>query len=466
MNKYSSKKNLISNHFFNLLSNFCSTILIFIYLFGIHSRFTFYLSDSLYIPYFFSGLSGLILLIKNIKKVTYFRIKPIAILLFISAISIFLSPDSSVFLIERFKAFIYFAYSLTIAYAIYLELSQWDCRHIIFLFFGAMITILLGCSLENYTSFKMISDQFRFFAYPHYYTSEIRDILLHGGIRPKLFTAEPSHLASSYILFSISWLIISTNRYKFIIFLVLFVILLFLIRSPIMFIGLFSAFIIYFYFNLSNIKKFFDITKPLKYIFLILILIIILYSTLTTALSGRLDFIVKGEDESILLRLVTPIFIAYETIVQYPFFGAGIGGKEAIENITLSVFMNHGINVNRLSKGIGIAHTIPNAFWEYWIVFGLFGGLLGLLCFNNFARKLSRNNKLIFFFLILAYGFASGAIGGTWIWASVFLTIMALDKTEKQVLKERRVQTDFDRHFYRYTTQWPLEPNEKITNPL
>jgi hypothetical protein len=401
---------------------------------------------------------------KNFKKIRFVHIKPIIYLLFIAAISIVISPEPSIFLIERFKAFIYLVYSLTIAYAIYLELSQWNHRHIICLFFGAMTTIFLGCVLENYTSIKNISDQFRIIAYPFYYTSELRDMILHGGIRPKLFTAEPSHLASSYILISITWLIISANRFKFVIYLVLFSIMIFLIRSPIMFIGLFSAFIIYFHSNIIKRNKFFDTSKPLKYIFLLLIIIVIFYSTIATALYGRLELIVKGQDESILLRLVTPIFIAYETIVKYPFFGAGIGGKEAVENITYSVFLNHDINVNRLSKGIGVAHTIPNAFWEYWIVFGLFGGLLGLLCLNILANRFVGGNKLIFFFLIITYSFTSGAIGGTWIWASVFLTIMALAKSEQQVPKKRWMQTFSDRQALRYAGQWPLKRAGKFPN--
>lgn len=462
MSIYSKKVDPISYHFWKSIIVIFSNILVIIFLFGIHSRFTLYLSSSLYIPYFFSGLSGILLLIKNLKKIRPVHIKPIVYLLFIAAISIIISPEPTVFLIERFKAFIYLAYSLTIAYAIYLELSQWNLRHIICLFFCAMTTIFLGCALENYTSIKNISDHFRTIAYPFYYTSEIRDMVLHGGIRPKLFTAEPSHLASSYILVSITWLIISENRFKFFIYLVLFSIIVFLIRSPIMFIGLFSAFIIYLHSNIIKKNKFLDPSKPLKSISILLIIIVIFYSTLATALYGRLEMVVKGQDESILLRLVTPIFIAYETIVQYPFFGAGIGGKEAVENITYSVFLKHDIDVNRLSKGIGIAHTIPNAFWEYWIVFGLFGGFLGLLCLNILASRFMGGNKLIFYFLIITYSFTTGAIGGTWIWASVFLTIMALAKSEQQIQKKRWIQTFSDRQALPYPGQWPLKQAGKL----
>ena len=62
--------------------------------------------------------------------------------------------------------------------------------------------IVVGAALENYTGFRAISDAFRQKFYDGVYRADLRDQILYGRIRPKLFTSEPSALTFAYTLFA------------------------------------------------------------------------------------------------------------------------------------------------------------------------------------------------------------------------------------------------------------------------
>ena len=99
----------------------------------------------------------------------------------------------------------------------------------------------------------------------------------------------------------------------------------------------------------------------------------------------RLDTIADGSDNSFAIRVTGPAMVAWETIARYPFFGAGIGGREAILDVLMQVY-------TPLVHIEGILHvlefSITNAFWVHWIFFGLVGGSLAGLALLHIVRNL------------------------------------------------------------------------------
>src|SRR5438128_2593030 len=78
-----------------------------------------------------------------------------------------------------------------------------------------LLSIFLGCLLEDYGGLRSISDAARGKMYSAFiYDADLRDELLYGQVRPKLFTTEPSAVTFSYTLFAFVWLMTSTWRWK------------------------------------------------------------------------------------------------------------------------------------------------------------------------------------------------------------------------------------------------------------
>src|SRR5262249_29587708 len=83
--------------------------------------------------------------------------------------------------------------------------------------------LIVGSLLENYTGLRAISDQFRRAAYPsaYIYDADLRDQIIYGRIRPKLFTSEPSYVTFGFTLFAFAWYMFSEWRWKFLGYLVM-----------------------------------------------------------------------------------------------------------------------------------------------------------------------------------------------------------------------------------------------------
>ena len=116
---------------------------------------------------------------------------------------------------ERIKGFIQITYSLVIGYGFFLTLVHADRRQLGRLFFVLCVALIVGCLLERTVEpFRNFSDAVRAKLYDAImvYQSDQRDELLYGGIRPKLFTSEPSAVSFGFTLFSFGWLMIAPWR--------------------------------------------------------------------------------------------------------------------------------------------------------------------------------------------------------------------------------------------------------------
>lgn len=413
-----------------------SVVLISAYLVGVHTRATYYFESGLYIPFFIAGVPGLVLLLINSSRIRRRHIQALMAFSGMAAISLFFAPQMTVFFVERIKALAYLTYSLFLAYGLYLELTKWERQALARYFLYATVLILVGCILENLEIIKDISDSFRVRMFPFVYYNDVRDIVDHGGIRPKLFTSEPSWVAGSFVLVSTVWLILSESPKKIAVYLSLLTAMLLVSRSPVLFIGVTNLVA---HIGLSErqhmrgsswLRRKYISRKYIKIVVAAAIGSLLIAIVLVTFLQQRFENVLSGIDGSVTLRLYTPALIALETVRKYPIFGAGIGGKESIEPIMYSVFTSLDINVARIEEGMGVAHTMANAFWEYWTVFGIVGGVMGLVFLNRIAKGVLRKDVVLFYLLILSISLTTGAVGGLWIWSAVFLYLVAIQKAK------------------------------------
>ena len=123
-----------------------------------------------------------------------------------------LSATDYAFLSKRFTGLVQLTYSLVIGYAMFLTLVHGERRRIANILLGFCVFIIVGCLLEAYAGLRPISDAVRERLYDTsiIYDADLRDQLLYGRVRPKLFTSEPSAVTFAYTQYSTLWLVVES----------------------------------------------------------------------------------------------------------------------------------------------------------------------------------------------------------------------------------------------------------------
>ena len=380
----------------------------FVFLLGLYSGISFYITDDLFIPYIFCGVTAIYFFIMNLKDLKAYHLSPFAFLAVITFIGIIFSDQMSEYFFERIKGFVQLFYSIIISFVFYLNLRKWKIRAVSSLFFVLIIIILIGTCLEIFTDFKDISDDLREKIFKgNLYDADLRDIYFYGMIRPKLFTEEPSHVAKFYLLCLFVWFSLSDNRVRYVIMFLFTALGIVLIRSHLILIIIPISIVVEAFYRKKirlNFKiKYKGIFVEKSFAILIILITIMLISSINTIVDKRVDQIISGDDDSFKLRFTGPIIIAYEVLKKYPIFGAGISGKEAIEEIINNVYYNLDV------KYYSVYSFSTNLIMSYFIYFGVFGGIIfGIGIYILVKRQKIIKKNLLFIIFI----FFSQTMGG------------------------------------------------------
>ena len=404
-------------------------ILVFIYLLGVYTGVILYLTPTLFIPTFIAGCAAILLLLKNIRRVQKSHLKPMFGLLVIALLTLFFAPNREAYFIERFKGFISLAYALVSAYVLFLEMSRWDRRAVARVFGVFSVLIIVGCLFENYTDFRDVSDAFRSEVFKQdLYGGLYRDYTQFGMIRPKLFTAEPSHVAK-FFLFSVTmWLALTQRRKKYLKLIVMMGVGFFLIRSPIVLLAVPSALLLFVYLDYGGVRKLLSsagIEGTFKLSILGISLGIGLIVAFQTILAPRIELIMTGRDTSFIGRILAPPVVTYHTLRKSPYFGAGIEGKEAIVRELTAAFASFGMIQNVRGWDFDILiNRIANVFWLHWIYFGLIGGIFAAYMIGRLMKNLGGTHYILCIALVLMFSQTMGGYVSVKIWTFVLMIFL------------------------------------------
>jgi hypothetical protein len=396
--------------------------LIVLYLLGIYTSVHIYSGGRLLVPVFVAGIAGFLLLIKNHKRIRVRHVKAIILIVAIVWLSV-LFKGVDAFFIERVKGGIQITYSILLAYGFFLEISRWKKEQVAKLFYYASLLIIIGCALENYTPFKILSDNFRYAVFHSgIYDALDRDIGFFGRERPKLFTSEPSHV-SKFLLFSITlWLALSLKNRKFYIKAILVSLAAaFVTGSPSLVLIVPISLIIAVYLEGNGLYPFLkrmSIGKFLSYFVVILLMLGTLTVAVTTVLSGRLTAMIE-EEGSIIIRVVAPPLITFDVLQEYPMWGAGITGKEMVAD-KIFYRLTDDFGLTYITEIEWATNMVTNAFWLHWIYLGLFGGILMGWAIYLLMKVLGVKHYLYCLFLILIFSQTMGGYVGPKTWTIIF----------------------------------------------
>jgi len=389
-----------------------------LFLSGLYTGVFLYISDNWFIPYFICGLSAIYFLIRNAHRLSFYCFMPLIYLYLITAVGMVFAPAPFEFFFERFKGFIQIMYSSSIGLLFFIHMRRWNNTAVSRLFMGFLIIIAAGATLEVFTKFKYLSDEFRHMVFRWgLYEADLRDLYTYGQIRPKLFTSEPSHVAKFYILSLFVWFALSENKKRYVLYLFFISTGLILIRSPIIILSIPLALTVEIFFRKNiDFTSFRDKERPFigkSLMALIFISIIFLSFALNTILAERVSKIIAGTDQSFALRISGPAVIAFDTIKQHPLWGAGIAGKEPISDIIFDAYRKIGFKIYSVYSANA---NFLSLFISYY---GLLGGLLFIGGFISLVRRLEIKGGIFIALTILIFSQTMGAFVSLMTWGYI-----------------------------------------------
>jgi hypothetical protein len=400
------------------------SFLVVIFLVGIYLEFGPRITASVPFPAAPSGIAGMIMLLRRrnwTDERQLFALMGVVTLYLLSTLCVTGIGD----LKHRLTGFLQISYSLVIGYGLFITLIRYERQRLARIFFWFCVVIVIGCTLENYIpAFRNFSDAVRkqLFSAQVFYDANIRDEVLYGGVRPKLFTSEPSYVAYGLTLYAFTWYVLSTWQWKIIAYLALLGAGMFLIRSPTLVLG---AALVAPYELLIVGRSVFGrtLSTDIKLMKLIVVMIAVVGAAAVGGshfFGARVTQVKSSDDPSFFFREIGPALVAKHTLVNRPLAGAGLTGEESIAKQVMQVYVSSPAFSTdwRFDK---IKETITNFFWLHWIYLGLLWGVIMLVALGAFMKALDAPSLLFCFIVWAVMGQSSGAYVSPKPWATLLI---------------------------------------------
>jgi hypothetical protein len=366
-----------------------------------------------------SGVAGLILLWRRRDDIQSRHIAGLLGVIALYLASILAATDVA-FLSKRFTGLLQLTYGLVISYGLFLTLIRGERGQIAWILLGFCIFIIIGCVLESHTGLRAISDKMRDRLYDSgvVYDADLRDQLLYGRIRPKLFTSEPSAVTFAYTHYCAAWLIVSSWRWKLPVYLGLIGLAFAVLPGPTLVLMLLLM-IPYVIFLAGDPRR----RSPTRLLGAIALSVLLLGVTLAVGQSlfaARLNELARGEDASFFYRFTGPMLVALDVFRHYPWAGAGLTGEPFITNDVMNVYMN-APGFQAAWKISRIGDVLTNYVWLHWIYLGIVFGTIMFAALSIWLRMLGVPSVLYCWSVWVILGQASGSYVGPKTWAVLLI---------------------------------------------
>lgn len=397
--------------------------LVWLFLIGIYLDVAVQLSANVPVPSVIAGMAGCLMLIKNAGRIEEKHVVALVGVMLLYLLSILCVLDYS-YLFGRLKGLIQLTYSFVVGYGFFVTITKYDRAKGAGFFLTFCVLIVVGCFLENYTDFRAVSDAFREHVYSFgLYSSDIRDELLYGRIRPKLFTSEPSAVSFAYTLFLFAWYVLSKWRFKIIGYLSMLCAGYLLMRGPTLLLGV-ALMVPYEVLLAARFvergRTCYNFNQVLVALLLSGVVAVGAIIAASTVYAVRLNDIASGSDPSFFSREIGPYLTAKVVIAGHPFAGAGLTGWEGIDGIVRQIIAT--------TPALSIAwdfdkvsHALTNYFWEHWYFLGLFWGIVVLAGLAVYLRALDCPSLVFVWIVWVVFGQASGAYVSPKTWFIFYL---------------------------------------------
>ena len=401
------------------------SILVALFLLGLYLGVALQITEKVPLTCAPSGFAGLIMLWRRRNQINPRHLAGLLAVVTLYLCSI-LSASDYAFLSKRFTGLLQLTYSLVIGYAMFLTLVHGERRQIARILLGFCLFIIVGCLLETYGGLRPISNAIRERIYDAgvVYDADLRDQVLYGRIRPKLFTSEPSAVTFAYTHFSSVWLVVSPWRWKLLVYLGLIAMALIVLPGPtlvLMFL-LMVPYVIFLAAARAGGKPSASRLTGSIAISLVLVGVAIVLGKIFFA--ERLNELANGKDASFFYRFTGPMLVAFDMFRNHPWAGAGLTGEPFIADKVIDIFMNSPSfqSAWQISR---VADVLTNYFWLHWIYLGLVWGVICFVAVSLWLRMLGAPSVPYCWSIWLILGQASGSYVGPKTWAVLLIAAAA-----------------------------------------
>jgi hypothetical protein len=403
--------------------------LVTLFLLGLYLGVSLQVSEKVPITCAPSGLAGLIMLWRRRDQIQPSHLAGLLGVVCVFLGSILAASDYE-FLGKRFTGLLQLTYSLVIGYAMFLTLVHGERRQIANILLAFCVVIIVGCLLETYGGLRPLSDAVRerIYASGNVYDADLRDQLLYGRVRPKLFTSEPSAVTFAYTHYSSLWLVLSTWRRKLLVYFGLMGLALIVLPGPTLVLMLLLTVPYLVFLSGTRPDGRPSSTRLVGSLAVSLVLIGLAIGLGRIFFAERLNELASGKDASFFFRFTGPMLVAFDMFRNHPWAGSGLTGEPYIADRVMDIFMNSP-SFQSAWQVTRVADTLTNYFWLHWIYLGLVWGVICLVAVSIWLRMLGTPSVLYCWAVWIILGQASGSYVGPKTWAVLLIAAAAAIQT-------------------------------------
>lgn len=354
---------------------------------GAYTTLSIFSGDKIVVPSVISLGCAIIILMRHLRSIDRVVIQLFALVVFLSLLQTALLAFFGVIdMLPTLLPIANFACSLLTGYALFLSLRRIGGRRTKQLLCYFWVLLMTGAWAEVYLGLDIVSDAFRQTFFPRYmYDAELRDILLFGGVRPKVFSPEPSYVGVWFLATLAAWLAVPGKRSVWIEapFAAAAILLIAIpLRSGtlIFAIPLMACAIIHRN-SLANASHTFRNPGLIAVVAGVLAL---------TSILGSLDLrwapmFIQGD--SFYARMIAPAKVALSTFFNYPLLGVGISNDVKMVELIAPIYQHRDLYMMSLGTITNADWLLTNSFYYHWIYFGVFlGSFIGIVYYKIFDR--------------------------------------------------------------------------------
>ncbi|MET3339151.1 MULTISPECIES: hypothetical protein [Bradyrhizobium] len=314
--------------------------------------------------------------------------------------------------------------------------------------------LVVGATLEQFAGLGIISDAFRSLVYPkNAYVADVRDLQLFGGIRPKVFSLEPSFVGIWFTATMAAWLACTDARPfspRFYAGLVACLWMGYVVRSStIAFVApLYVAQILLL--PSPRVRRHGDQVSRAVIAATLVAAFILVGLIIESLPRGLAPEFVYGD--SVYGRLIAPRLVTQAILTDSPITGTGLGNQDTLFTATLPVYLS-----NRLAFTGGYLETssarslITNSFFLHWIYLGFVFGLIAAAGYVSLLRSIKIESVSYVVAAVSIIWFSIGGYVTVQCWTLFFLFATAARYRDREF-------KIFRRGSYRaYEATWPSE---------
>ena len=395
-----------------------------LYFAGIHTAFYISLGAGLPIPYLMCGIAGVLAFPSILPELRGVRLNdswPLLAYVVMATVVTAIAAEPT-YIMRSVKGVLQLYYSLAAAICLYFVVLTIPRRKMSSLCL-VLLCVMAGMAvLESFGTLREYFDSVGRWLSPDWiYSSDARDELLHGAIRTKVLSPEPSTAATSF--FWVSMLFFWSWRPTFkqaSLWGVTAMIMLATVRSPGLIVAIAFSFLSIYGFRLIGQKNRFSLGTNIALLALLTLVAVGITVSVFSIFEERFYSIMAGEG-SFSMRITGALQFATDYVIQHPWIGTGVVGdlemlSQEIAGFYRSIGMGVGIDTRTYSGWVMASKGLSNNIALHFVYFGGVGGLVSAVLLLRASWLRNRWLWTILVLQILAFSMSGGGYNSAPIW--------------------------------------------------